>query len=68
MNSNPSERLTTSLEFRIENENEVISHSKQHSSHPGGCTRIPYLHILDNSTCKHGPGELHQKFAKIFGQ
>ena len=39
-----------SLESRnINHINEEISHLKCHFSHPGSCTRIPYLHILKNS-------------------
>ena len=40
--------------------NEEISHSKCHFSHPGSCTRPPYMHIFENQR------KLHQKSANIF--
>ena len=33
--------------FEICHINEKISHSKRHFLHPGSCTRIPYLYILE---------------------
>ena len=33
--------------------NEEISHSKGHFSHPGSCPRIPYLRILENQRKLH---------------
>ena len=42
------------------NEEIAIHKSKCHFSHPGSCTRITYLHILENQR------KLHQKSAKTF--
>ena len=47
--------------FRIFKYIEEIGHSKCHFSHPGSCTRIPFMHIQENQS------KLHQKSANILG-
>ena len=40
----------------------IMSHSKCHFSHSGSCTRISYLHILENHS------NLHKRPQILFGQ